>query len=60
MAQHGLEQRLESAEALDEITVVPTPERRWSLRWRFLVITLAASLCWVIPGVIVYVILSRQ
>jgi hypothetical protein len=60
VAQRAVDQRVRPADTPAEIQAGAAPERRWPLRRRFLVITLAASLCWVIPGVIIYLLLAAR
>jgi hypothetical protein len=60
VAQQALDQRLEPADTPTEILAGAASEQRWPLRRRFLVIILAATGCWLFPGVIIYLLLAAR
>jgi hypothetical protein len=59
-----VDQRLVSGAKPAEALLVEAPqealEQFWPLRRRFLFIVAAATLCWVIPAIIAYLLLVRS
>ena len=64
MARQAVDQRVASGAKPTEAPLVEVPqealEQAWPLRRRFLFIVTAATLCWVIPAVIAYLLLVRS
>ena len=64
MARQAVDQRLASGAKPTEAPLTEVPqealERPWPLRRRFLFIVTAATLCWIIPAVIAYLLLIRS
>lgn len=60
MAPHALKTLLETSKTLDKSAVAEAPEHRWPPRSRFLFIVAAATLCWLVPGVVAYLLLTSH
>jgi hypothetical protein len=63
VVQRAFDRRLGSGEKRDEAqsagALREAPEPRWPMRRRFLFILVAASLCWIVPAVVIYFVLAR-